>query len=170
MNIDFFQLTINHIEIAKDLLQGISSAWFKLFKELGGIPGKGGYLIQHYEKRLQDECCGSSIEDFCQHLQAYLQRKNNYVLITLIEINQHFFSDYFRDVLKDVYRDFFDCYGDARLKENKRRTKENLSPLTQVQIDNDEDFDIKNLPLERKVFLVVLYELFHIFEEYGVFV
>ena len=142
MNVDFFQLTINHIEIAKDLLQGISSAWFKLFKELGGIPGKGGYLIQHYEKRLQDECCGSSIEDFCQHLQAYLQRKNNYVLITLIEINQHFFSDYFRDVLKDVYRDFFDCYGDARLKENKRRTKENLSPLTQVQIDNDEDFDL----------------------------
>lgn len=145
MSEDYQQLISTHQSLAKDLLQGSSSAWLKLIKELGGIPGEGGYLIQHYEKRLQDECCGSSVEDFCQHLLTYLQRKNNYVLITLIETRQHFFSDYFRDVLKDVYRDFFDCYGDERLKENKKREKENLPPLTKLQIDNDEEFDLHEI-------------------------
>jgi hypothetical protein len=120
---DLEKLFLYHKKLAKDLICEKSVRRNDLFKELGGIPGNGGYLIQHYEKRLQDECCGSSVEDFCQHLQAYLQRKNNYVLITLIETKQHFFSDYFRDVLKDVYRDFFDCYGDERLKGNKKRVK-----------------------------------------------
>ena len=142
---DFEKLFLYHKKLAKDLICEKSLRWNDLFKELGGISGKGGYLTQHYEKRLQDECCGSSVEDFCQHLQAYLQRKNNYVLITLIETKQHFFSDYFRDVLKDVYRDFFDCYGDERLKENKKRVKKNLPPLTKVQIDNDEEFDLHEI-------------------------
>ena len=118
---DYKKIKNRHIALAKDLLNEKSLRWNDLFKEFGGISSKGRYLIQHYEKRLRDECCGSSVEDFCQHLQMYLQRKNNYVLITLIEINQHFFSEYFKDVLRDVYQDFFDCYGDARLKENKKR-------------------------------------------------
>ena len=54
METDYIQKQKSHMEVAKDLLQGIPSAWFKLLKELGGIPGKGGYLIQHYEKRLRD--------------------------------------------------------------------------------------------------------------------
>ena len=142
MTTDYMQKQREHAEIAKDLLRVDSARWNEFFAILGGVSGKGGYLIQHYERRLCEDCQGSSVEDFCQHLQTYLQRKNNYILATLIETKQHFFSDYFRDVLKDVYRDFFDCYGDARLKENKKREKENLPLLINVQIDNAEEFDL----------------------------
>ena len=145
MNDNYQQLIDTHQFLAKDLLRGHSTRWNEFFVVLGGVSGKGGYLVQHYERRLCEDCQGSSVEDFCQHLQTYLQRKNNYVLITLIETNQHFFSDYFRDVLKDVYRDFFERYGDERLKENKSRKRSNLPPLTKVQIDNDEDFDLHSV-------------------------
>jgi len=102
MTTDYMQKRREHAEIAKDLLRVDSTRWNEFFAILGGVSGKGGYLIQHYEKRLRDECCGSSVEDFCQFLQQYLQQHNNYVLTVFCGIDQHFFQDYFTTVLKDV--------------------------------------------------------------------
>ena len=105
---------------------------------LGGISGKGGYLSRHYERRLREECSNATLEDFCQHLQEYLLRKNNYILATLIEIHQHFFEPYFLKVLKDVYADFFRHYGDRRIRENRRRQKIGQTAIQMIPLDQDE--------------------------------
>lgn len=139
---DYSKLTGEHVEIAKDLLRGNSSRWQEFFSILGGVSNRGGYLCANYARRLRDECCGATVEDYCQHLQAYLRSKNNYVLATLIEINQHFFSEYFRAVLEYVYWDFFNRHGDELLKENRRRARKNLEPLTKLVMDDDESFDL----------------------------
>ena len=108
-------------------------------------------MIKHFERRLRDECSGATVEDFCQHLHEYLQRRNNYVLSTLIEINKHFFSEYFRSVLKHVYEDFFEQYGEGHLKENKRRARGNVDPLKKVAIDDDKSFDLHEVITTQKV-------------------
>jgi len=151
VNVDYLQLTQEHVALAKDLLRENSSRWGEFFAILGGVSGKGGFLIEHYERRLREECSGAAIEDFCQHLHTYLQRRNNYVLSTLIEINQHFFSAYFRSVLKHVYEDFFEQYGEEHLKENRRRVRKNLDPLKKVAIDDDESFDLHEVISSPKV-------------------
>ena len=136
MTTDYQQLAKEHAAIAKDLLRVDSCRWNEFFAVLGGVSGKGGYLVQHYERRLREDCQGSSVEDFCQFLQQYLQQHNNYVLTVFCGIGQHFFQDYFTTVLKDVYRQFFDVYGDELKKENARRRKKGLDPLTEIPLDD----------------------------------
>ena len=142
MTTDYKQLAKEHAALAKDLLRADSIRWNEFFAVLGGVSGKGGYLVQHYERRLCEDCQGSSVEDFCQFLQQYLQQHNNYVLTVFCGIDQHFFQDYFTTVLKDVYRQFFDKYGDELKKENLKRAKKGLPPLTEIPLDDrDEDHD-----------------------------
>jgi len=143
MTTDYKQLAKEHAEIAKDLLRVDSARWNEFFAIMGGVSGKGGYLVQHYERRLREDCRpAQSVEDFCQFLQQYLQQHNNYVLTVFCGIDQHFFQDYFTTVLKDVYRQFFDKYGDELKKENLKRAKKGLPPLTEIPLDDrDEDHD-----------------------------
>ena len=88
---DLEKLFLYHKKLAKDLMCEKSVRWNDLFKELGGIPGKGGYLTQHYEKRLQDECCGSSVEDFCQHLhhKSCFASVNNFLAFFITVLFDH---------------------------------------------------------------------------------
>ena len=64
MTTDYQQLIKEHAALAKDLLRVDSARWNEFFAVLGGISGKGGYLVQHYERRLREDCRpAQSVED-----------------------------------------------------------------------------------------------------------